>query len=87
MVVSKVGVLVGLSIIGVASWIRSLSLSETLQGWFPGVSGALQSLSVVSPFLIFVGIYLVFFSLIRRPIAALIITIPISLVLALLLWA
>ena len=83
----KIGVLVGFIIIGVASWVHSLSKSATLQGWFPGVFEKLQDIVAVAPFLIFFGFYVIFYSLIRRPFVSLILTVPIALVLAMLLWA
>ncbi len=85
--VSKIGVAIGLAVIGIASWIHSLSVSAQLQSWFPGVSAALQSLVVVAPYMLFVGFYIFFFSLFRRPFFALVPTIPVALVLGMLLWA
>ena len=83
---TKIGILVGISIMGLASWVHALSSSETLQGWLPGVWEAVQFLDTAAPFIVFLGAWILFFALLRRPLLAIIIATAIAIALGLLIW-
>lgn len=82
----KIGILVGLTIIGFASWMHSLSKSERFADWFPGLHSFVTVASIAGPFIVFIGAYLLFLSITRRMIISAIIAVPFAVFLALMLW-
>ncbi len=82
----KLGILIGISILGLASWLHSLARSENFASWFPGAYDFVGRASVVTPVIVFFGFYILFISILRRPIISLIVAMPFTIVVALLLW-
>ncbi len=83
---TKLGIAIGLAIMGFASWVHSLGASRTLQNWFPGMWEALQWIDKGAPFIVFLGAWVLFFAIFRRPIVATILSTAIAVILGLLIW-
>ncbi len=81
----KVGILTGLTILGLASWIHSLTNSENFASWFPGAYDFVVRTSVVTPVIVFFGFFILLLSILRRLIISLVIAVPFTIVLTLLL--
>ena len=84
---TKIGILLGVSIMGFASWVHSLGTSSTLQGFLPGVWEAVQFIDQAAPFIVFAGAWVLFFAVFRRPVIATIFALAMAVILGLLIWA
>ena len=83
---TKIGILLGVSIMGFASWIHALGSSETLQNWLPGVWEVVQILDQAAPFIVFLGAWILFFAVLRQPILAIIFALVVAVVLGIFIW-
>ncbi len=85
--IQRVGIVVGLALVGMTSWITNLARSSVLAGALPSLSESLNGLMGFGPVMLFFGFIILFLSLTRRVIISLVFSLILTVVLTVLLWS
>ncbi len=84
--IARIGLAVGLALVGLSSWMTSLARSRVLEGAWPSLSETLNSMLVFGPLLLFGGFTILFMSLTKRVIISVVLSAILTVILTWLLW-